>query len=83
MTTDASGFIKVLYLNNDGGGFAKYVEVATGMSLSSFLLLHLGTSFSPGEFTIRVNRQPSDQDYILKQDDRISVTPVKVEGNTC
>jgi sulfur carrier protein ThiS len=35
---------------------------------------------SPEDFTIRVNRQPVSRDYILRDGDRITITPTKIEG---
>jgi sulfur carrier protein ThiS len=33
-----------------------------------------------GDYMIRVNRQPVPRDYVLREGDRISITPTKVEG---
>ena len=34
----------------------------------------------PDEYLIRVNRQPTSSDYVLQEGDRVSFTPVKIEG---
>lgn len=71
--------MQVLFLNNDGGGFADHVEVTEGMTVTGFLVDRL-----PGRdlanYLIRVNRQPVARDYILQHGDRVTATPVKIEG---
>lgn len=73
--------MQVLFLNNDGGGFADHVEVTEGMTVTDFLADRL-----PGRdlanYLIRVNRQPVAKDYILQHGDRVTATPVKIEGAT-
>ena len=32
------------------------------------------------DFLIRVNRQPAVADQLLQSDDRVSITPTKIEG---
>jgi len=34
----------------------------------------------PEDYLIRVNRQPVARDYVLQEDDRVTVTPTKIEG---
>jgi len=34
----------------------------------------------PQDYLIRVNRQPSSSDQVLQEGDRVSFTPVKIEG---
>ncbi len=36
----------------------------------------------PEDYLIRVNRQPAARDEPLKDGDRVSVTPLKIEGAT-
>lgn len=71
--------MRVLYINNDGGGFADYVEVAGGMTVEKFFSENL-PGRSAEDYLIRVNRQPCSRDYVLQEGDRITMTPVKVEG---
>ena len=71
--------MKILYVNNDGGGFADYVQVADGQTVDQFFRERLPHSAS-ADYLIRVNRQPVAQDYVLRDGDRISITPVKIEG---
>ena len=71
--------MRVLYINNNGGGFADYVNVEDNTTVEKFFKQKL-----PGENTedylIRVNRQPVPGNYTLQENDRITVTPVKIEG---
>ena len=71
--------MKVLFLNNDGGGFADYVEVAEGTTIASFLQKHVPDA-NAADLLIRVNRQPVSRDATLQDGDRISATPVKIQG---
>jgi sulfur carrier protein ThiS len=71
--------MKVLYLNNDGGGFADYVNVDENTSVEIFFKQKLPESQSE-DYLIRVNRQPVSKDYMLQDGDRISITPTKIDG---
>ena len=71
--------MKVLLLNNEGAGFADYVELEPGTTVSQLFASKLpgrGTD----DFLIRVNRQPVPADQVLIEGDRISMTPVKIQG---
>jgi len=71
--------MKILFINNDGGGFADYLEIAEGTTVQDFFHERL-----PGReadaFLIRVNRQPVAQDCVLQDGDRVTITPTKIEG---
>ncbi|MAG93389.1 MAG: molybdopterin converting factor [Planctomycetaceae bacterium] len=71
--------MRVLLINNDGAGFADYVEAADGTTIEQFLGDRLPQS-KPGDLLIRVNRQPVSKDQVLREGDRISATPTKIEG---
>ena len=49
--------MKILYLNNDGAGFADYVEIAEGTTVTSFFAERVPHG-KPQDYLIRVNRQP-------------------------
>jgi sulfur carrier protein ThiS len=70
--------MKVFYLNNFGGGFADNVEVEEGTTISQFIKEHVQDDAS--NYMIRVNRLPVEAAYVLKEGDRISVTPTKIAG---
>ena len=71
--------MKILVINNDGGGFADYVDVAAGTTVAQLFERQAGASKS-GNYLIRVNRQPCPADQVLQEGDRISITPTKIEG---
>jgi len=71
--------MKVLFINNDGGGFADYIEIAEGTTVATFFSQQL-PGRSPEDYLIRVNRQPVASDYVLQEGDRVTITPTKIEG---
>ena len=71
--------MKILWINNDLGGFADYVHVNEGTTVQSFFKEKLPDR-EPSEYLIRVNRQPVASDYVLQEGDRVTATPVKIEG---
>lgn len=71
--------MKVLLINNDGGGFADHIEVNEGTTVDQLFERQMHGAKS-GDYLIRVNRQPVAADQVLQNGDRISITPVKVEG---
>ena len=70
--------MKVLFINNDGAGFADYVETETGTTVKTFFSDRCRGEAS--SYLIRVNRQPVASDYVLQPNDRITITPTKIEG---
>lgn len=71
--------MRILLINNDGGGFADHIDVAEGTTVKQLFETHI-TSGEPQNYLIRVNRQPVPCEQVLQQGDRISITPVKIEG---
>jgi hypothetical protein len=71
--------MRVLYTNNDGGGFADHIEVAEGTSVAQLFTERL-PGRQPEDYLIRVNRLPAGADQVLQEGDRISMTPTKIEG---
>ena len=71
--------MKILYVNNNGGGFADYIEIAKGMTVEHFFDQNMPSS-NPEDYLIRVNRQPASRDQMLQEGDRVTVTPTKIEG---
>ncbi len=71
--------MKILFLNNDGGGFADHIDIAPETTLNQLFSDRLPHA-SPGDYLIRVNRQPAPADYVLQPGDRVSLTPTKIEG---
>ena len=71
--------MKVLFINNLGGGYADYVDIAEGTSVEKFFNEKMPHCQSV-DYLIRVNRQPVSREYVLQDGDRITCTPVKIEG---
>lgn len=71
--------MRILFINNDGGGFADYCEIAPEMTIRAFFDERFPDR-STADYLIRVNRQPVPADYVLQPNDRVTVTPVKIEG---
>ena len=71
--------MKILVINNNGGGFADYIDVAEGTTVAQLFERQVQNA-KPGDYLIRVNRQPCPADQVLLEGDRISMTPTKIEG---
>ena len=71
--------MKLLWINNDGAGFADHIEVAEGTTVAQFFDKKM-LGRRPEDYLIRVNRQPVARDYVLQEGDRITMTPTKIEG---
>ena len=71
--------MKILFVNNLGGGFADYVEVADGTTVKDLFDQHIRHG-SPQDYLIRVNRQPCSADQLLQEGDRVSMSPLRIEG---
>ncbi len=69
--------MRVLYINNDGGGFADYVDISQSMTVEQFFNEKM-PGRKPNDFLIRVNRQPAPRDHVLQENDRVTITPTKV-----
>jgi len=71
--------MKILFINNSGGGFADRIEVESGTTVTQLFTERLPTAKSE-DFLIRVNRLPVSADQILQEGDRVSMTPTKIQG---
>ena len=71
--------MRVLYINNDGGGFADHIELKAGTTVDQLFCERL-PSGKPQDYLIRINRQPVTAGQTLQEGDRVSITPVKIEG---
>ena len=71
--------MRLMFIDNLGGGYADYVDVPDGITVEKFFedKMH---GRKPNDFLIRVNRQPVPSDYVLKEGDRVTITPIKIEG---
>ncbi|WP_437222695.1 MoaD/ThiS family protein [Planctomicrobium sp. SH661] len=71
--------MRILYINNDGSGFADHIEIAEGTTVHMLFTDRIKQG-RPQDYLIRVNRQPTSADYTLQPCDRVSITPTKIEG---
>jgi hypothetical protein len=71
--------VKILFINNNGGGFADHVEIAEDVTVNEFFGDRMPDA-KPEDYLIRVNRQPASADQMLHEGDRVSITPTKIEG---
>lgn len=71
--------MQVLFINNDGGGFADHIDVADNLTVEQLFRDRLPDR-EPGDYLIRVNRQPVPRNYVVQAGDRVSITPTKIEG---
>jgi len=71
--------MRILYVNNLGAGFGDYIDVTPGTTVAQFFQ-ERQPDHKPDDFLIRVNRQVAAADQVLAEGDRISMTPVKIEG---
>ncbi len=74
--------MRILYVNNQGGGFADYVQIEKGKTVEQFFKDKMPSEVST-DYLIRVNRQPVPRDYVLQEGDRVTVTPTKIDGAVC
>ena len=73
--------MKILYINANGAGFADYIDIAEGTTAAGLFEERLPQT-KAADYLIRVNRQPTSSDAVLAEGDRVSITPVKIEGAT-
>ena len=71
--------MKVLFLNNEGGGFADFVDVEPSTTVGRLFETQLPGRKSE-DFLIRVNREHVPADQVLTEGDRVSMTPTKIDG---
>ena len=76
--------MNIIYINNDGSGYAGPLEISAGTTVSELFQQQLAGK--PEDYLIRVNRQCVPADHVLQEQDRVSFTPTKIEGassSTC
>lgn len=71
--------MKVLYINNQGGGYAGYKECPNGTTVEMFFS-NIVRDVDHKQVLVRVNRQIVPPEEILKEGDRVTATPTKVDG---
>ena len=71
--------MKILLINNHGGGWADYIDVPADTTVAKLFSQQMGTA-RPESYLIRVNRLPVSQDQVLQEGDRVSITSTRIEG---
>lgn len=71
--------MKIMFINNDGGGFADVIDVREGITVTELFEDQM-KNCSSEDFLIRVNRQPATARQVLREEDRVTFTPTKIEG---
>ncbi len=71
--------MRILFIDNDGAGFADYLDIAENTNIEQFFKIKM-SGREPSDYLIRVNRQPVPCEYVLKEGDRVTITPTKIEG---
>ena len=71
--------MKIFFVNNLGGGFADHIQVNAGTTVEQLFHERMRHE-KPSDFLIRCNRQVCPSDQVLQDGDRVSFTPVKIEG---
>ena len=71
--------MRILYVNNDGGGFADHIEVADGTTVERLFDEQMPRRKAE-DYLIRVNRQPVSREQVLQEGDRVTISPTKIEG---
>ena len=74
--------MQIMYINNHGAGFANFIEVETNTTIEKLFKQKMPNE-KESDYLIRVNRQPVTRDYCLKENDRVTITPLKIEGAAC
>tara|TARA_R100000306_G_C4360767_1_gene135145 strand:- start:43 stop:258 length:216 start_codon:yes stop_codon:yes gene_type:complete len=70
--------MKVLFISNDGGGFAENVAIVPGTTVRQFCDSQLHGSTD--DYQVRVNHETVESSYELKDGDKVTATPRKTEG---
>jgi len=71
--------MRILFINADGAGFANEIDIKQGTTVEELFKERLPHG-NPHDYLIRVNRQVVAAGQELQENDRVSVTPTKIEG---
>ena len=74
--------MRILYINNDGAGYADYLDIAENTTIDQFFMVKMG-GHNAEDHLIRVNRNPVPRNYVLRDGDRVTITPRKIDGAAC
>ena len=71
--------MKIFFINNDGAGFADNLEIEANTSVQALFEREMGRHAKAEDYLLRVNRMPCSRDQILQENDRVSITPSKIQ----
>lgn len=71
--------IKVFFIDNGGKGFAESIDLRKGTTVGQLFARQYGEE-SARNYVIRRNRQPTAATEVLEDEDRVSISPAKIEG---
>ena len=74
--------MRILFINNLGGGYADFINVEEGTIIEKLFKQKMSGE-NAEDYLIRVNRQPVPKEYTLKENDRVTITPTKIDGAIC
>ena len=74
--------MRILFINNLGGGFADFINLEEGTDIEKLFKQKMPQE-QASDYLIRVNRQPVPKNYVLKENDRVTITPTKIDGAAC
>ena len=69
----------IFFTNNEGGGFAGEQVIQENFTVEAFFKEQFKER-SPADFLIRVNRQEVPASYVLQDTDKVTMTPMKIDG---
>jgi len=71
--------MKVLLICNTGAGFAEHIEVTDGITIEE-LFKRQCPNQKPNDYLIRIDRLPASKDQVIQPGQRVSFTPIRIEG---
>lgn len=71
--------MQILFISNNNGGFADHLDIDDSTTVGQFFANRMPHEAS-SNYIIRVNRQPVPNDYVLQPCDRLTITPIKIQG---
>jgi hypothetical protein len=71
--------MKVLFINNDGAGFADHIDIRHGTTVLELFETKMHHA-KPENYLIRVDGKSAARDQVLVEGNRVSITPTKIEG---
>jgi hypothetical protein len=71
--------MQILFINNNGAGFANYIDVPHGMTAGELFEREMRQAKAT-DYLIRVDSRPAARNQVLVEGNRVSITPTKIEG---